>query len=149
MPRPKWEVSDVLQLCKDQIIGSTKLPEHLKRVALDLMKCRTPALGGHKLICNQCGHSDISYNSCRNRHCPKCQYSKREQWIFEREDDLIPVRYFHVIFTLPSEVNRIAKAYPGPIYNALFKAAWYTIKTLSGDTKWIGGEAGMIALLHT
>ena len=149
MQRPKWEVADVLNLCKDQIIQSKRLPQHVKRVAHDLMKCRTPALGGHKLICNQCGHADISYNSCRNRHCPKCQYSKREQWVLDREQDLIPVKYFHVIFTLPSEVNQIAKAHPGPLYNVLFKAAWYTIKTLSTDSKWIGGEGGMIALLHT
>ena len=149
MPRPKWEVSDVLRLCKDEIINSRKLPKYIKRVAMDLMRCRTPALGGHKLICNRCGHSDISYNSCRNRHCPKCQYSKREQWVLDREKDLIPVGYFHVIFTLPAELNQLAKCYPGPIYDVLFKAAWYTVKTLGADHKWIGGDCGMIGLLHT
>jgi len=149
MPRPKWEVSDILRLCKDQIIDSRKLPRHIKRVALDIMKCRTPALGGHKLICSKCGYSDISYNSCRNRHCPKCQYSKREQWVLDREQDLIPVRYFHVIFTLPAEINQLAKCYPGPVYDILFKAAWYTVKTLAKDDKWLGGDCGMIALLHT
>lgn len=149
MQGPKWEVSDILRLCKDEIIDSKKLPKHIKRVAFDLMKCRTGALGGHKLICNKCGHSDISYNSCRNRPCPKCQYSKREQWVLDREKDLIPVRYFHVIFTLPTEINQLAKCYPGPVYDILFKAAWNTVKTLASDSNWLGGDAGMIALLHT
>jgi len=100
-------------------------------------------------MCNKCGHKSISYNSCRNRHCPKCQYSKREQWILNREADLLPVKYYHVVFTLPCELHPIAKANPSVLYNLLFKSAWYTIKTLAADQKWIGGKTGMIAVLHT
>ena len=149
MSRPQWEVADILNLCRNKILESTKLPQHVKKTALDIMRCRTAALGGHELVCNACGSIQISYNSCRNRHCPKCQYSKREQWIQDRQLDLLPVRYHHVIFTLPQSLNKLARSQPGPIYNLLFKAAWHTINTLSRDRKWIGGQSGMIALLHT
>ena len=113
------------------------------------MRCRTAALGGHELVCNACGSIQISYNSCRNRHCPKCQYSKREKWVKDRQYDLLPVRYHHVIFTLPDSLNKLSKSQPAAIYNLLFHAAWFTVNTLAHDRKWIGGQTGMIAVLHT
>ena len=149
MTRPKWEVADVLRLCADNIQRSKSLPYQVKKAAVDIMRYRTAALGGHQLVCNKCGHAEISYNSCRNRHCPKCQYSKREQWVLDRDRDVIPVKYFHVVFTIPRELNVVAKAFPGVVYRILFRAAWYTIKTLSQDRKWLGAQTGMIALLHT
>jgi len=79
----------------------------------------------------------------------ECQYSKREQWVLDRDRDVLPVRYFHVVFTIPSELNPVAKAYPGVVYRILFQAAWYTINTLARDRKWLGAQTGMIALLHT
>lgn len=149
MSRPKWEVADVLRLCERQIQLSKRLPHQVKKTARAIIQCRTASLGGHILRCNKCGHELISYNSCRNRHCPKCQFSKREQWILDREREVLPVRYFHVVFTIPSELNQLVKAYPRHLYNILFRAAWYTIKTLGSDPKWIGGQAGMTAVLHT
>ncbi len=128
---------------------NNRIPQHVKQTALDIMRCRTAALGGHELVCNACGSIQISYNSCRNRHCPKCQYSKREQWVQDRQYDLLPVRYHHVIFTLPESLNKLAKSQPAAVYDLLFKAAWFTVKTLAQDRKWIGGQSGMIAVLHT
>lgn len=100
-------------------------------------------------MCSRCSNITISYNSCRNRHCPKCQFSKREQWILDREVDILPVRYFHVVFTVPHQLNPVARAYPRVLYSILFKAAWRTVKTLSEDPRWLGAKTGMIALLHT
>ena len=149
MKRPRWEVADILKISLNQYVNHKHLPQHVKQAAFDIIRCRTQYLGGHKLRCDQCGYQSISYNSCRNRHCPKCQYSKREQWILNREADLLPVKYFHVVFTIPAELNRLAKTNPATLYNILFQAAWYTVKTLAADPHWLGGKTGMIALLHT
>ena len=107
--------------------------------------CRTVALGGHVDACDSCGHIQISYNSCRNRHCPKCQGHKRVQWIEARETELLPVPYFHVVFTLPDDLNGLAMHKPKIIYDALFRAAWDTIEAFTGK----GNKAGMISILHT
>ena len=103
-------------------------------------------MGGHIDACDACGHMSISYNSCRNRHCPKCQGHKREEWIQAREADLLPVPYFHVVFTLPSELNQLALHQPKDVYDALFASAWQTLETF-GKNK--GLQMGMIAVLHT
>ncbi len=114
-----------------------------------LRKCRTSALGGHIDGCTNCGNLRISYNSCRNRHCPKCQGNEREAWIQAREKDLLPVAYFHVVFTLPSELNRLCIQYPRMMYASLFDAAWDTINTFAKDEKQLGATTGMICILHT
>lgn len=127
----------------------SQLPYSIQKAVHDITRCRTGALGGHKSSCRQCGAISISYNSCRNRHCPKCQFSKREQWILDRKADLLPVTYFHVVFTLPHQLNQLIKAYPGILYHQLFSCAWKTIKTLSEDAKRLNASSGMVALLHT
>jgi hypothetical protein len=114
-----------------------------------LRKCRTSAMGGHLDGCTSCGKLRISYNSCRNRHCPKCQGNEREQWILARERELLPVSYFHVVFTLPSELNIFCKRLPKQMYTALFDAAWDTINTFANDEKHLGATSGMISILHT
>lgn len=111
-----------------------------------IRRCRTAALGGHVDACDGCGNISISYNSCRNRHCPKCQGHKKEQWIQARTADLLPVPYFHVVFTLPQELNSLALHKPRAVYNALFEAAWNTLNTF-GQNK--GLQMGMITVLHT
>ena len=114
-----------------------------------LSQCRRAALGGHLDACGDCGHVRISYNSCRNRHCPKCQGRQREAWISAREEELLPVPYFHVVFTLPSELNALAIEQSKGIYTLLFKAAWQTMQAFASDPKHLGAEAAMIAILHT
>ncbi|MDY0118938.1 MAG: IS91 family transposase [Bacilli bacterium] len=111
-----------------------------------IKRCRTAALGGHIDACDNCGKINISYNSCRNRHCPKCQGNKREDWIKARENELLPVPYFHVVFTLPDSINSLAIHQPKIVYDTLFEATWETLQKF-GKAKAI--QMGMIAVLHT
>ena len=110
---------------------------------------RTAALGRHIEACKDCGHWRITYNSCRNRHCPKCQGAAARQWLAEREADLLPVGYFHVVFTLPAEVADIAFQNKALIYDLLFRAASETMLTIAADPKHLGARIGITAVLHT
>ncbi len=114
-----------------------------------LRQCRTAALGGHVDACSECSHVRISYNSCRNRHCPKCQNLQREEWMLSRENELLPVPYFHVVFTLPDLLNPLALHQPARLYGLLFEAAWQTVKAFASDHRHLGAQAGMTAILHT
>ena len=111
--------------------------------------CRTAALGGHVDACEDCGHQRIAYNSCRNRHCPKCQGAAARTWLAEREADLLPVGYFHVVFTLPTEVADIAVQNKAIVYDLLFRAASETMMTIAADPKHLGARIGITAVLHT
>ena len=124
------------------------LKQHLS-VLNALEKCRTASLGGHVDGCNSCGHVRISYNSCRNRHCPKCQQTNKERWILARQQQLLPVSYFHVVFTLPQELNHWCLHYPKQMYDLLFAASHATIKTFAHDEKHLGAMPGMVSVLHT
>jgi len=112
-------------------------------------QCRTAALGGHVEECDACGHQRIAYNSCRNRHCPKCQSLARAQWLSDRQAELLPVEYFHVVFTVPQEVAAIAYQNKEVVYNILFQATAQTLRTIGTDPKHLGAEIGFIAILHT
>jgi hypothetical protein len=126
---------------------------HLNLVQLKVMTaietCRTAALGGHVEACEDCGHWRIAYNSCRNRHCPKCQGAAARTWLAEREADLLPVGYFHVVFTLPAEIADIAFQNKALIYDLLFKAASGTMMIIAADPKHLGARIGITAVLHT
>lgn len=114
-----------------------------------IKNCRTASMGSHVDACLDCGYVRLSYNSCRNRHCPKCQGSQRENWIHAREEELLPVPYLHVVFTLPDNLNQLCLYQPGIIYGILFKTAWSVIKSFGNTAKWLGAKTGMIAILHT
>jgi Putative transposase/Transposase zinc-binding domain len=114
-----------------------------------IRRCRTASLGGHVDLCTACAHIRISYNSCRNRHCPKCQQIQRERWIQAREAELLPVPYFHVVFTLPDKLNTLCLYEPAKIYKLLFDTAWSVIKDFAQNQKHLGADTGMIAILHT
>ena len=126
---------------------------HLSLTQLKVMSaienCRTAALGGHVDACEDCGHWRIAYNSCRNRHCPKCQGAAARSWLAEREADLLPIGYFHVVFTLPAEVADIAGQNKAIIYDLLFRAASETMMTIAADPKHLGARIGITAVLHT
>jgi hypothetical protein len=111
--------------------------------------CRTAALGGHRETCDQCGAERLSYNSCRNRHCPKCQTLAKERWLQARRAELLPIEYFHVVFTLPHALNPLAQSHPRLIYPLLFQAAVDTLQTFAHDPRHLGGELGVTAILHT
>lgn len=139
----KFEVADVLEKHWLQIDKLTLNTWQLRTLSA-IKRCRTAALGGHIDACDCCGNITISYNSCRNRHCPKCQGDKREQWMTAREAELLPVPYFHVVFTLPSELNQLAYYEPKAVYDALFASAWATLQSFSGKNK-----SGMVSIVHT
>lgn len=121
-----------------------------RRVMSAIELCRTAALGGHVETCDDCAHSRVAYNSCRNRHCPKCQGAARDQWLADREADLLPVPYFHVVFTVPGEVAAIAYQNKRLLYGMLFEAVAATLKTIAADPRHrLGGELGFIGILHT
>ncbi len=114
-----------------------------------IQRCRTAALGGHIDACPKCGHRAISYNSCRNRHCPKCQVQAREQWLAARERELLATSYFHVVFTVPHELNVLALDNPRMFYDLLFTASAGTLLKVAADPKHLGAEIGVISILHT
>src|SRR5437868_13975619 len=111
--------------------------------------CRTAALGGHVERCEDCAHTRIAYNSCRNRHCPKCQWSAAERWLAAREAELLPVPYCHVVFTLPATIGAIAYQNKTKVYGLLFTAAAETLTTIAADPKHLGADIGLTAVLHT
>ena len=133
----KYEVAQVLDLLGDKAedIG---LNNWQLRILSAIKICRTAQLGGHIDACDECGNMRISYNSCRNRHCPKCQGHKREEWIEKIGQDLLPVAYFHVVFTLPDTLNTLALHSPKLVYDALFAASWQTINQFGSNKmcKW-------------
>jgi hypothetical protein len=151
MTRPRLEVADVFRDHGEDFLdryGDTLSPER-RRALRDIAACRTAALGGHIEGCDQCGHQRIAYNSCRNRHCPKCQATAAAQWMEAREAELLPVEYFHVVFTLPPALGPIALQNPREVYNILFRAAAETLQQIAADPEHLGAEIGFLAVLHT
>jgi len=143
------ELADIVRLCGDDLRRARVLPAIQRRALRAIETCRTIVLGGHRETCDQCGMTRAVYHSCRNRHCPKCQVLAKERWIDARRAELLPVPYFHVVFTLPHGLNRLAQHRPRLIYNLLFEAAAGTLQTFGRDPKHLGGEVGITAILHT
>jgi len=145
------EVADVLRrygaAYRQTHAGSLSLAQRRVMSAVEL--CRTAALGGHVEQCDACGHQRIAYNSCRNRHCPRCQSLARAQWLDDRQADLLPVPYFHVVFTVPQEIAAIAYQNKAVVYDILFQATAETLQTIAADPKHLGADIGFIAILHT
>jgi len=151
MPRPALEVADIF---RDH--GAAWRAANAGHVSLDQLKvmsaierCRTAALGGHVERCEKCAHTIIAYNSCRNRHCPKCQAAAAKEWLAEREAELLPVPYFHVVFSLPGRIADIAYQNKAVIYDLLFKASSETMLTIAADPKRLGARIGILSVLHT
>jgi hypothetical protein len=145
------EVADVFRQYEDAFMrqwGGILTP-HQKKAFEAIRDCRTSALGGHVDQCDECGHLAVSYNSCRNRHCPKCQAMACAKWLAEKEADLLPVGYFHVVFTLPQPIGELALRNARPIYNILFRAASETLLSVAATPKHLGAAIGCLAILHT
>lgn len=143
------EVQDILVEYYQEYKSKNKVAWYKEKTLKAIIDCRTAKLGAHEDICDECGYTKISYNSCRNRHCPKCQMSQKEKWINAREQDLIDVQYFHAVFTIPNELNLIVYQNPTKMYNVLFKAVSETLLELGWDKKYLGAEIGFMAILHT
>ena len=140
--RPALEVADIIRVHGDEFLrkyGGT-LADTQKKALRDLAACRTEALGGHIEQCLDCGHQRIAYNSCRNRHCPKCQAATRAHWLDREAQSLLPVEYYHVVFTLPQEVAELALANRQALYDLLFQAASSTLREVAANPKHLGAD---------
>jgi hypothetical protein len=147
--RPLLEVGDILRVHGAAYSARHPVSSAQAAVIRHLAACRTAALGGHVDACDSCGFTRISYNSCRDRHCPKCQGAKRAAWLEARLQRLLPVEHFHVVFTLPAALNPLMLHHPRRLYNLLFQAAAQTLLTLAADDKRLGAQIGVTAILHT
>jgi len=151
VPQPKLEIADIFRAhgpaWRQANAGHVSLSQ--LKVMSAIEACRTEALGGHVAGCAKCGHHHIAYNSCKNRHCPKCQGPAARDWMEARAEDLLPVEYFHVVFTMPAEIAQIAYWNKKAIYGLLFKASAETVMTIAADPKRMGARVGMTSVLHT
>src|SRR5437016_13691920 len=151
MSRPPLEVADIIRAAGDACIDRNRdwLGWKHVKVLLAIARCRTAALGGHLDQCTRCGHRAISFNSCRKRHCPKCQTAARERWIAARQRELLPTRYVHVVFTLPSQLTPLVLQNKKVIYDLLFRASAETLLEVARDPRHLGAELGFFTVLHT
>lgn len=151
--RPQYEVADVFRSHAPSYVEDSGffVSSQQRSVLRALVQCRTAALGGHVEECDNphCHHQHIAYNSCRNRHCPKCQSLARARWLEQRKSELLPVEYFHVVFTVPASIAAVALPNQSVVYNILFRTAGQTLKTIAADPKHLGAEIGYLAVLHT
>ncbi len=151
MSRPTLEVADVIGRHGEAFLQKYGhwINRQQRRAMRAIVQCRTAALGGHVQECDRCAHRVVSYNSCRNRHCPKCQSLAKAKWLEARQEELLPVTYYHVVFTLPDSVAQLALQNPRVIYNLLFRAVSETLLTIAADPKHLGAKLGFFAVLHT
>jgi Putative transposase/Transposase zinc-binding domain len=151
MNRPAVEVADILRAQGQRFLKRYRASFDFQQLKAfrALQNCRTAALGGHLDACPQCGFQAISYNSCRNRHCPKCQAQARERWLAAREQELLPTSYFHVVFTVPHDLNLLALDNPRQFYRLLFTATAATLLEIAADPQHLGAHIGILSILHT
>ena len=151
MTRPRLEVADVFRRFGPawRAANEGHLSLAQRRVMRAVELCRTAALGGHVEQCADCAHTRIAYNSCRNRHCPKCQWRAAQAWLAAREAELLPVPYFHVVFTLPAALGALAYQNKARVYGLLLKAAAETLTTVAADPRHLGARIGVTAVLHS
>jgi hypothetical protein len=147
--RPPLEVADIFRQHAQSYLADHPASSQQRRVVRAIQSCRTAALGGHVEQCDRCGHKVISYNSCRNRHCPKCQGPARARWLDARAGELLPVPYFHVVFTLPGVFAPLALQNPVVIYNVLFQAVAATLLEVAANPRRMGARIGFLTVLHT
>ena len=149
MNTPQLEVADVFRKHADEYLRTYGATAAQRQVLRAVQNCRTAVLGGHVEACDHCGHQQISYNSCRNRHCPKCQGPATARWLEARADELLPVGYFHLVFTLPAELCPLALQNPRVVYGLLMQATAQTLSAVAANPKHLGAEIGFLAVLHT
>src|SRR5213079_2606945 len=151
MTRPTLEVADILRAQGDRFLDRYRSSFDFQQLKAfrAIQRCRTAALGGHQDACLRCGHQAISYNSCRNRHCPKCQAQARQRWLAARERELLDTPYFHVIFTLPHSLAALCRTNAEILYNLLFRTSAQTMMEVAADPKHLGAEIGFLGILHT
>lgn len=143
------EVAEICRKYEQEFRSKYKLSPSMNKAFNAIISCRTAKLGGHLYVCDECGHTKISYNSCRDRHCPKCQALAKEKWVEERNKDLLPIQYFHVTFTIPAQLNPLVLQNQKELYSLLFKTSSDTLFKLTKDKKHLGAQIGITSVLHT
>ena len=142
-------LQEIIEIHGENYIRNNKLPANVLRALYSIQYCKTASLGGHIYECNECGETTIAYNSCRNRHCPKCQAYAKELWIYERSKSLLPTHYFHIVFTIPEQLNSLVLFNQKELYSILFTSVSETLLELAKDKKYLGAEIGFTSILHT
>jgi len=149
MARPSLEVADILNRHGEAYLARHRLSRGQLKVMGAIRACRTAALGGHVMRCSDCDQPTIAYNSCRNRHCPRCQGAAAKDWLADRQADLLPVPYYHLVFTLPAPIAAVAYQNKAEVYGLLFRAAAETLATIASDPRHLGARIGFTSVLHT
>jgi len=143
------KIQEILEIGLEEYLEKNKTIGYKQKVIKAIQECKTERLGAHKYVCDECGYEEIAYNSCRNRHCPNCQTGKKLKWIEARKEEVLNIKYYHVVFTIPSEIYNIAIQNQSKIYKIMFKASAETLQELAEDEKYLGGEIGFFSILHT
>ena len=143
------KIKEILNKGLEEYENSHKIVGYKKSTIKAIKNCKTEKMGAHKYVCDECGYEEIAYNSCRNRHCPNCQTGKKLKWIEDRKEEVLNIKYYHIVFTIPSEIYGIAIQNQEKIYKILFKASAETMQMLARDTKYLGAEIGFFSILHT
>lgn len=148
---PPLRVVDAIRTHQYRLMGryGSTLTDEARRALRSVLQCRTAALGGHVHECTACGHVEIRYNSCGNRHCPTCGGRKRALWLERESAHLLPIEYHHVVFTVPSEVAELARVNPATVYELLFRCASETLREVAANPKYLGAQLGALLVLHT
>ena len=147
--KTKLGLADIIRPVQDEYLRENTLTYNQKKALLNIVACRTAELGGHIQECGNCKKLYMTYNSCRNANCPKCGGIKRIKWMLGRAEELPPVPWYHIVFTVPDVLNGLFIKYPKVMYGILFHSAWETIETFARDPKYLGARSGMLAVLHT
>lgn len=143
------KIQEILNEGIEEYMKENKVIGYKQKVVQAIRRCKTGELGVHKYVCDECGHEEIVYNSCRNRHCPNCQTGKKLKWIEARKEEVLNIKYYHVVFTIANEIYSIAIQNQDKMYKLLFKASAETLQELAGDKKYLGAEIGFFSVLHT
>lgn len=143
------KIQEILNEGIEEYMKENKVIGYKQKVVQAIRRCKTGELGAHKYVCDECGHEEIVYNLCRNRHCPNCQTGKKLKWIEARKEEVLNIKYYHVVFTIPNEIYSIAIQNQDKMYKLLFKASAEKLQELAGDKKYLGAEIGFFSVLHT
>ena len=143
------EIQKIIEIGMKEYLEKNKVVGYKQKVIKAIKNCKTEEMGAHKYVCDECGYEEIAYNSCRNRHCPNCQTGKKLKWIEARKEEVLNIKYYHIVFTIPSELYLIALQNQEKMYKILFKASSETLQELARDKKYLGAEIGFFSILHT
>ena len=143
------KIQEIIGIGMKEYLEKNKVVGYKQKVMKAIKNCKTEEMGAHKYVCDECGYEEIAYNSCRNRHCPNCQTGKKLKWIEARKEEVLNIKYYHIVFTIPSELYLIAIQNQEKMYKILFKASAETLQELARDKKYLGGEIGFFSILHT